>query len=131
MTSIDSPIEEAITRYYLFFAQMDNLKATLQRLPVDNVEKANCVRQLQNVEGECHRDGASQFSVVSNLPPICDLLSQRGVVMKMQSVQFQAFESASSLPPLTVEDGLPWPPLWRVLELYGTLLWCVPRVPHV
>lgn len=61
MTSIDSPIEDAITRYYLFFAQMDNLKATLQRLPVNNVEKANCVRQLQNVEGEDYREGASSL----------------------------------------------------------------------
>lgn len=97
MTSIDPPIEDAITRYYLFFAQMDNLKATLQRLPVNNVEKANCVRQLQNVEGEDYWDGTS-FTVVWNLPPICHLLSWRGVVMKMQSVQFQAFESALPSP---------------------------------
>lgn len=61
MTSIHSPIEDAITRYYLFFAQMENLKVTLQRLPVNNVEKANCVRQLQNVEGESGRNGETIF----------------------------------------------------------------------
>ena len=52
MTSVHSPIEDAIAKYYLFFAQMENLKVTLQRLPVNKVEKANCVRQLQNVQGE-------------------------------------------------------------------------------
>lgn len=61
MTSFHSPIEDAITRYYLFFAQMENLKVTLQRLPVNNVEKANCVRQLHNVQGELGEGWTGQF----------------------------------------------------------------------
>ena len=46
-----NPIEDIIARYYLFYAQMSNLKATIERMPVNEVDKANCVRQLGNVEG--------------------------------------------------------------------------------